>query len=107
MTVFLKQLLPWNFYVAFIIFFIGDQLTSVSALIADVPKAFGANIDYLTMILVNIPMLIRMGQCAKRYKETKKAYPHIVNLFKYLSSFPCTFANLNVVKANTKALLAI
>ena len=47
-------------------------------------------------------MLIRIGQCARRYADTKQAYPHIANLFKYVSSFPATFVQFSFASKDTR-----
>ena len=67
---FFKQTAPWYFYCTFTVFFIGDQLSSFTPLLVDVAKCFNINIDWLNFLLVNVPMLIRIGQCIKRYRET-------------------------------------
>ena len=72
----------------------------MNTLFGDFIKIFNLQLDWLIVIAVNIPMTIRIFQCSKRYRETGKSYPHIVNLFKGVSSFPATLNNLNYVKNN-------
>lgn len=56
--------------------------------------------DYLLLIIANIPTAIRFSQCVKRYYEKRQAYPHLVNMGKYLSAIPGSLLNLNVIKSN-------
>ncbi|CAL6077232.1 EXS_family protein [Hexamita inflata] len=95
-----KQFLPWKYRVAFPIFCFGDQLTSVSQLFSDLADlvTVGKCPTIVTFLCLNIPTIIRSIQCIVRYYEKKLAYPHIVNLVKYLSSIPNTFLNFMWVK---------
>ncbi|CAL5998531.1 EXS_family protein [Hexamita inflata] len=95
-----KQFLPWKYRVAFPIFCFGDQLTSMTLLFSDFADLItnGKAPTIMTFLFLNIPAIIRIIQCIVRYNEKKLAYPHIVNLCKYLSSFPATFLTFNWVK---------
>lgn len=50
------------------------------------------------MLIVNVPALIRIVQCIKRYRENYEAYPHLANMGKYLSSLPPTALELDAVR---------
>ncbi|KAF5279086.1 hypothetical protein FQA39_LY05764 [Lamprigera yunnana] len=44
--------------------------------------------SYITRPIVNcIPAWIRFAQCLRRYRDTKEAFPHLVNAGKYASTF--------------------
>ena len=91
---------PWKYRVTFPIFFVGDQLTSITQLFVDFSILISAGYapDYVQVIFYNIPAIIRIIQCIKRYHEKFEAYPHLVNMFKYISSVPGSLLLLNFSK---------
>lgn len=53
-----------------------------------VDTAFCAERSFIIRPLVNcIPAWIRFAQCLRRYRDTKEAFPHLVNAGKYSSTF--------------------
>lgn len=87
-------------FVTFRDFYVGDQLTSIGELLNDTqyifciyPVYFSGNGEafcnsYLSLgipILTSWPFIQRFFQCLRRYYDSGKWYPHIVNGFKYLS----------------------
>ncbi|KAK9687082.1 SPX domain [Popillia japonica] len=93
------------FHVNFADFWLADQLNSLAAALLDFQflicfyvtngdwlnandTAFCAERSFIIRPLVNcIPAWIRFAQCLRRYRDTKEAFPHLVNAGKYSSTF--------------------
>eukprot|EP00033_Pygsuia_biforma_P003349 GCRY01003669.1.p1 GENE.GCRY01003669.1~~GCRY01003669.1.p1 ORF type:complete len:680 (-),score=141.67 GCRY01003669.1:52-1980(-) len=88
--------------VAFIDFFLADQLTSLSFFFKCIPAVLcvvfssdawhlgstehcrtGETVKLLGILVATWPFLSRFLQCYRKYKDTKLAFPHLVNLGKY------------------------
>jgi hypothetical protein len=53
-------------------------------------------IKYFNPIISYLPYWIRFLQCLRKYKETKRVFPHILNAMKYFTSIiAITFATVN------------
>ena len=53
--------------------------------------------SYLRPILACLPAWFRFAQCLRRYRDTKDAFPHLVNAGKYSTTFfVVLFSSLNV-----------
>lgn len=57
--------------------------------------------DYLIRPIVNcLPAWFRFAQCLRRYRDSKEAFPHLVNAGKYSTTFlMVTFATLKSFNA--------
>ncbi|XP_066586016.1 solute carrier family 53 member 1-like isoform X2 [Prorops nasuta] len=52
-----------------------------------------------------LPAWFRLAQCLRRYRDTKEAFPHLVNAGKYATSFfVVVFSYLHLINANHYAL---
>ena len=48
------------------------------------------NFDYVRTVVALLPAWFRFAQCLRRYYDTRKFFPHLVNAGKYLSSIAVT-----------------
>lgn len=104
------------FYVNFADFWLADQLNSLVVVFVDFQyficfyltndnwmEANDINVcvDYTQIIrpLVGcLPAWWRFAQCLRRYRDTKEAFPHLVNAGKYASSFlVMLFSTMNMI----------
>ncbi|XP_040570423.1 solute carrier family 53 member 1 [Lepeophtheirus salmonis] len=109
------------FYVGFADFWIADQLNSLAPAITDLHYLIcfysspNATIDgkwqvatdkfrcvdstyWIRSILSCLPAWFRFAQCLRRYRDTKEAFPHLVNAGKYSTTFfVVTFSTLNSI----------
>jgi len=106
----LWRLVACGFYpVAFADFWLADQLNSLAVLLLDTQfiicyysNLLGSDesimIEHvgekcspfsyaLFAVIASYPAYIRFVQCLRRYKDSKKAFPHLVNAGKYSTSF--------------------
>ncbi|KAK9880900.1 hypothetical protein WA026_013231 [Henosepilachna vigintioctopunctata] len=103
-------------YVTFAEFWLADQLNSLVTVFVDIQYFF---CFYLTIpdftkgvdnntcvenhmiirpIMACLPAWFRFAQCLRRYRDTKEAFPHLVNAAKYSTSFfVVIFSALNTV----------
>lgn len=100
--------------VKFTDFWIGDQLSSLELVFFDVEYflcfyMYGSNISSsnsdeplfcsgwsqisLQLFFQSLPTWFRFVQCLRRYRDTKKRFPHLANAGKYASSFPVIISN--------------
>ncbi|CAB4066336.1 Xenotropic and polytropic retrovirus receptor 1,Xenotropic and polytropic retrovirus receptor 1 homolog [Lepeophtheirus salmonis] len=108
------------FYVGFADFWIADQLNSLAPAITDLHYLIcfysspNATIDgkwqvatdkfrcvdstyWIRSILSCLPAWFRFAQCLRRYRDTKEAFPHLVNAGKYSTTFfVVTFSTLKL-----------
>ncbi|XP_055376892.1 xenotropic and polytropic retrovirus receptor 1 [Condylostylus longicornis] len=100
-----RILLAPFFYVTFADFWVADQLNSIVPAFMDLHHficffsknpTWGEPIDTETCIrqsnftrplVAMLPAWFRFAQCLRRYRDTKEAFPHLVNAAKYASSF--------------------
>ena len=96
------------FSVGFADFWLADQFTSLSPAFLDieyficfyafeVPWLSGgipshsnkcmSNSNAIRPILAALPAWFRFAQCLRRYRDSKLAYPHLVNAAKYTTTF--------------------
>nr|XP_036215036.1 xenotropic and polytropic retrovirus receptor 1 [Bactrocera oleae] len=94
------------FFVTFADFWLADQLNSIVPAFLDIPFIicfFGENpswhktsyggstcvqdISMVRPIVAILPAYWRFGQCIRRYRDTREAFPHLVNAAKYATSF--------------------
>ncbi|OAF68644.1 hypothetical protein A3Q56_03573 [Intoshia linei] len=99
-----KVFLAPYFPVSFSDFWIADQLTSLTVLFQDIAYAvyyfilldytvtslpepkMDQYIQYVSLLITSmLPSWLRMAQCLRRYRDTKKFFPHFVNAGKYFS----------------------
>jgi len=104
------------FYVGFADFWLADQMNSLGQALKDfqflvcfyIHKFSVGNWDsaddgkcgdggwWLVAIVSCLPAWFRFAQCLRRYRDTKEAFPHLVNAGKYSSSMlTVVFATLN------------
>lgn len=57
---------------------------------------------YIRPIVNCIPAWIRFAQCLRRYRDTKEAFPHLVNAGKYSTTF--FVVALNTLRAYHKGM---
>nr|XP_014087453.1 xenotropic and polytropic retrovirus receptor 1-like [Bactrocera oleae] len=94
------------FHVGFAEFWLGDQLNSLAYCLVDYaytvcfyctnfdlnnasdPPACLARNQLLFPIVLVLPAWFRFAQCLRRYHDTRKVFPFIVNAGKYSMSFP-------------------
>jgi len=116
MRIFLAPL----FYVGFADFWLADQLNSLSQALQDFQflvcfyvsgetlnsdwdsaTSLGSCSDsgwWLVAVVRCLPAWFRFAQCLRRYRDTKEAFPHLVNAGKYSTTFlVVTFATLSSV----------
>ncbi|XP_019866102.1 xenotropic and polytropic retrovirus receptor 1 [Aethina tumida] len=92
-------------YVSFADFWVADQLNSLVTLFTDMQFFFCFyltnpswsegkdanycvdNFLYVRAFVACLPPWFRFAQCIRRYRDTKEAFPHIVNAAKYATSF--------------------
>uniref|UniRef100_A0A034W936 Xenotropic and polytropic retrovirus receptor 1 n=1 Tax=Bactrocera dorsalis TaxID=27457 RepID=A0A034W936_BACDO len=94
------------FFVTFADFWLADQLNSIVPAFLDIPFIicfFGENpswhktgygsstcvrdISMVRPIVAILPAYWRFAQCIRRYRDTREAFPHLVNAAKYATSF--------------------
>ncbi|KAJ8969436.1 hypothetical protein NQ317_008627 [Molorchus minor] len=111
-----KVLLAPFFYVSFADFWVADQLNSLITLFTDMQYflcfyftnpswSVGVDANYCVANYIGIrafmaclPPWFRFAQCLRRYRDTKEAFPHIVNAAKYATSFfVVAFSALNKI----------
>merc|ERR1711971_657514 len=108
------------FYVGFADFWLADQLNSLSQALQDFQflvcfyvsgetlnsdwdsaTSLGSCSDsgwWLVALVRCLPAWFRFAQCLRRYRDTKEAFPHLVNAGKYSTTFlVVTFATLSSV----------
>ncbi|CAH1180382.1 unnamed protein product [Phaedon cochleariae] len=100
-----KAVMAPFFYVSFADFWVADQLNSLMTLFTDMQYfvcfyltntswSEGQNAKYCVenflafrAFVTCLPPWFRFAQCLRRYRDTKEAFPHIVNAAKYGTSF--------------------
>ncbi|XP_036337417.1 xenotropic and polytropic retrovirus receptor 1, partial [Rhagoletis pomonella] len=94
------------FFVTFADFWLADQLNSLVPAFLDIPFVicfFGENpnwhrtgndgttcvrdISMVRPVVAILPAYWRFAQCIRRYRDTREAFPHLVNAAKYATSF--------------------
>ncbi|XP_037933725.1 xenotropic and polytropic retrovirus receptor 1-like [Teleopsis dalmanni] len=94
------------FFVTFADFWLADQLNSIVPAFLDIPfvlcffsqnptwhKTGGSgrfcieDISIARPIVAILPTYFRFAQCIRRYRDTKEAFPHLMNAAKYATSF--------------------
>ena len=93
------------FHVGFADFWLGDQLNSLATALLDFEyltcfyftngnwnEAIDASIcmekDFIIRPIFNcLPAWFRFAQCLRRYRDTREAFPHLVNAGKYSTTF--------------------
>ncbi|XP_020714598.1 xenotropic and polytropic retrovirus receptor 1 isoform X2 [Ceratitis capitata] len=94
------------FFVTFADFWLADQLNSIVPAFVDIPFIicfFGENptwhktdygvspcvqdISMIRPVVAILPAYWRFAQCIRRYRDTREAFPHLVNAAKYATSF--------------------
>lgn len=102
---FYKLLTPWSHRVAFQLFYSADVLISMPWLIKDVLRVMTLDYipDYLAVIFMSTPLLMRIIQCIYRYRETREFYPHLLNSFKNSSALPGLWLSTDLVINNNIA----
>ena len=114
------------FYVGFADFWLADQLNSLGQALQDFQFLIcfyisGDTLDsdwdnadalgicsnsgwWLVAIVKCLPAWFRFAQCLRRYRDTKEAFPHLVNAGKYSTTFlVVTFATLSSVYSTKDA----
>ncbi|KAJ8959287.1 hypothetical protein NQ318_021972 [Aromia moschata] len=111
-----KVFLAPFFYVSFADFWIADQLNSLVTLFTDLQyfvcfyltnPSWSVGVDGnrcvvnhvgIRAFMACLPPWFRFAQCLRRYRDTKEAFPHIVNAVKYATSFfVVAFSALNKI----------
>ncbi|XP_018566872.1 xenotropic and polytropic retrovirus receptor 1 [Anoplophora glabripennis] len=114
-----KALMAPFFYVSFADFWVADQLNSLVTLFTDLQYfvcfyftnpswSVGVDANYcvanhmwIRAFMACLPPWFRFAQCMRRYRDTKEAFPHVVNACKYATSFfVVVFSTLNKVYDN-------
>ncbi|KAJ8922421.1 hypothetical protein NQ315_004367 [Exocentrus adspersus] len=111
-----KAVMAPFFYVTFADFWVADQLNSLVTLFTDFQYfvcfyltnpswSVGVDANYcvanhmgIRAFMACLPPWFRFAQCMRRYRDTKEAFPHVVNACKYATSFfVVMFSTLNKV----------
>ena len=114
------------FYVGFADFWLADQLNSLSQALQDFQYLIcfyttgdtlaedwdgaeslghcGSSGWWLVAVVACLPAWFRLAQCLRRYRDTREAFPHLVNAGKYSTTFMVvTFATLDNVYSSPDA----
>ncbi|TNJ26741.1 EXS family protein [Giardia muris] len=85
--------------VTFPLFFAMDQGTSCTSMIGDFFYIVSAGYlpDYVIVVFILVPSVIRAIQCHKRWKEANAYYPNVHNMAKYLLSLPGCFLTVSAI----------
>lgn len=97
------------FYVGFADFWVADQLNSLGTAFTDLhylvcfyshnasldsdwdvavhPEQCVARSNWVRPIVMALPAWFRFAQCLRRYRDTREAFPHLVNAGKYSTTF--------------------